>query len=153
MCEPPLTIDHIAVRINNCILMTGGKAGGKEVTRKPMSCHVIWAYNIYTEHWRKHLIPAHKKAPPPNERACAVVLGEDVYMFGGLYLSVNETSGDNGTYTNALWKLSGTSQECFNWTEIEFQTDVKLPSPRGRHCGWEYAKLCVGIWRLWAIFY
>ena len=125
-----LTREHIAVRINSCIVVTGGVhvANHHEV----ISHHVIWTYNVYTEKWRKHQIHD-KNIPPPLEGACAAAIGTDIYMFGGEMYCVGILK------TNELWKLS-ISQGCFKWKKIDFQDDAKLPSPRTNHSGWEYAE-------------
>ena len=91
-------------------------------------------YNLYTEQWRKYEIPNKKRVPPSVAKACAATIGEDVYMFGGMYLDISMK-------TNALWKLSKTPQDSFNLSEIEFQDNAKLPTPRYEHSGWEYADM------------
>ena len=142
MCAPPLSFGHVAIRMNNDILVIGCRR--IDSNHIDISHHVIWVLNLHTERWRKHVISDHKKAPSSNMKACAVVIGAEIYMFGGYLISVNELGEaedkDTMSYTNALWMLNRTSQEYFNWTEIEFGNGVKLPSPRGDHCGWEYAR-------------
>ena len=118
---------HVAVRLNSSIVVIGGR--NRYYQTMPLS--VIWTYNLYTEQWRKHQIP-HEVNDVPNELedTCAAAIGADIYLFGGsIYKSTNE-----------MWKLTGTTQECLNWSKLEPQQDVKLPCPRFGHSGWEYAQ-------------
>ena len=114
---------HIASRLDHHIVFTAGFDRG--------STHSVWTYNLYTDQWREHKIPATKNAPYPVIGACAATIDECIYMFGGL-----DTHSLNTT--NAVWKLTS-KYGCFHWSEIEFQRDVRLPFPRFRHSGWEYA--------------
>ena len=63
--------------------------------------------------------------------SCAVTIGADVYLFGGWQR--NKSCG-----TNSLWKLTITSTGYFNWSKILFDDQVKTPSPRYFHSGWEH---------------
>ena len=164
---------HVAVRMYHHIIVFGGTLRKDE---PQLSLHMIWMYNLYTEEWGKHQIPDDHMVPPPTDSACAVVLGKDVFMFGGY---VRNT----GAATNALWKLSwipqgtqslpgalpgalpgipqrmaqgmaqgipnGTPQAtpqrmpqgCFSWSQIgKYESNLKRPSPRAEHSGWEYAE-------------
>ena len=163
---------HVAVRMYHCIIVFGGT--WQKDDDPQLSLHMIWMYNLYTEQWGKHQIPDDHVAPPPTDSACAVVLGKDVFMFGGFVINV-------GT-TNALWKLSWTPQGtppgtppgtpqgmpqvilhgtpqgapqrtpqgCFLWSQIgTYESKQKCPSPRQGHSGWEYGQKlwifgCVG---------
>ena len=89
-------------------------------------------YNLYTEQWNKHGIPAGTMAPPPTHAACAVAIDSDIYMFGGISMKTPANR------TNDLWKLSRTANACFEWSKIEILSEGKSPSPRSRHSGWEY---------------
>ena len=123
---------HAAVRINNYIVVIGGISMFNDISQD-----VIWTYNVYTELWRKHKIHG-EIIPPPVKGPCATAIGPDIYMFGGIMLSPEHTD-------NELWKLS-ISQRCFKWSRIDFQHDIKLPSPRKGHTGWEYAG-CFWVFR------
>ena len=58
-------------------------------------------------------------------------------MFGGVHLKFVFCRND-------LWKLSKTSEGCFYWSKVEFQSHVNLPLPHCKHSGWKYAGcLCV----------
>ena len=131
--EPEIRLGHVAVRMNNSIIAFGGK--GKD--HKNISLCKIWKYNVYTEQWRKHIVPAESAVPPAVKYACADAIGPDIYMFGGV--TYDFCAGQND-----LWKLRRTSEGCFNWSKIEFPSSVKLPSPRYDHTGWEYAE-CLWI--------
>ena len=122
----PVMHSHVAVRLANFIIAFGGEKQNKE----PLSHHVIWMYNIYTEQWSKHVIPDTKVAPPRTSCSCAVAVGSDIYMFGGW-------RHDEGNATNTLWKLTITSTESFVWTKVIAKCQEKTPSPRCHHSGWE----------------
>ena len=104
---------------------------------KPVSTHVIWMFNLYIDQWSKHHIPGRKSAPPALAYACAAAIDIDIYMFGGLNTALRKQ-------TNEIWKLTRAPQGYFDWSKIEFQHYVKLPSPRCGHSGWEYEK-CLWI--------
>ena len=127
MSEPEIGCCHVGVQMNNKIIVFGGFTKDK----KPIYLDKTWVYNIYTEQWRKHVIPTNTIVPPRTMRTCAVAIGPHIYMFGGIH---------SGSVTNDLWTLSRMSEGCFNWSKIEFQDHVKLPSPRERHSGWQYAE-------------
>ena len=90
--------------------------------------HTIWVYNLYTEEGRKHSdLP--KYGTPSFRDACAVALGPDVYLFGGL---------DHGkTVSNLLLKLIKQSDGHFVINEMTGR-NYKLPSPRRGHTGWAF---------------
>ena len=127
--ELPARYGHVAVHMENCILVFGGQ----ELFHNPAhSLRTMFMYNICTEQWGKHVIPEAKLAPPKTVFPCAVMIEGDIYMFGGWQCS--------GCWkTNALWKLTRTPTKCFKWSKIMFQERSKTPSPRYGHTGWEYA--------------
>ena len=88
-------------------------------------------YNVYTDQWRKYDIPGRKSAPPLLGCACATAIDTGIYMFGGVNVELKRK-------TNELWKLTRAPQGYFDWSKINFQHNVKLPSPRIDHSGWEY---------------
>ena len=96
---------------------------------KLLSHDVIWVYNRYTEQWRKHQT-VQEVASSPVDGPSAVAIGACIYMFGGMEMTPRNI-------TNALWMLART-QEGFHWSKCEYQSGVKLPSPRYKHRGWEY---------------
>ena len=122
--------NHMAVRLDHNIVMFGGW----ELLAEFLSCREIWTYNLYTEQWRKHVIPNDEAAPDDLRCASAVVVNRDIYMFGGLV----GTSPDN-----ALWKLTRIPTGYFVWNKIEPSASRK-PSPRWSHSSWAfYNKLWV----------
>ena len=129
-CEPPQTFGHIAVRLEHCILVTGGD--GIDGERK--SHRLIWLYNLFTEQWTEHTIGTQEspQAPRATAHACAVGIGDGVYMFGRNI--VGETA-----CTNALWKLRA-SNGSVAWHLITVTSNTEAPSPRFYHNGWEYAE-------------
>ena len=119
VCELPKVDCHVAATFKNFIIVFGGD-----------SCDVIWIYNIYTDQWRKQVLPDKQLCPPDTSNFCAVTIRDEIYMFGGdVYCS----------YTNALWKLTITPREPFIWSNISAKSQEKTPSPRENHSGWEYA--------------
>ena len=132
MPEPPGIYYHVANCLENCIIVLSG-SDEYEMVR---SLRNIWMYNMYTEQWRKHVIPAQNDAPPRTEDFCAVVIEGDIYMFGGWVAA--EDRGRQQHFTNALWKLTRTPNQCFKWREVMARNKKKIPSPRECHSGWEY---------------
>ena len=129
---------HAAVRLDNFIIITGGvdRAG------TPLSTRVIWAYNLYTQVWRKHVIPNIQTAPVSFYGAVAVAIEGSVYTFGGMIaqgysggLRILSAKGES----NELWTLSRTETGGFAWSIIDPQCKKESPSPRYGHTGWEYA--------------
>ena len=126
--EPPAMFGHVAVRFKNYIFVFGGM----DTRERPLSLHEICMYNFYTEYWRKHVIPDQNLAPPLMSSSCAVAIGANIYLFSGY------EHDSNSCATNALWKLTITSTGLFNWSKIKFDDQVKTPSPRQLHSGWEH---------------
>ena len=126
--EPQMRCDHVAVRLLHYILVFGGTLMGDELSH----CE-IWVLNMYTEQWRKYVVPLQKSVPPLSARASATVIKSDIYMFGGEHIQT-------GMLSNDLWKLNGTQEAYFNWNQIEFQSEAKTPSCRAGHDEWEHAE-------------
>ena len=119
---------HSAVYLDNYIVIFGGI----NKNDKPLSARLIWMYNLYTEEWRKHVIPDTSAAPEPFSRAVATVIHGTIYTFGGIKVDVYKK-------TNELWTLTRAKPGCFTWSFIEPQCKEESPSPRSSHTGWEYA--------------
>ena len=119
----------MAVRLHNYIVVIGGR----DRNDQPVSTHVIWMYNVYTDQWRKYDATGEKSAPPALAGACATAIDTDIYMFGGFNIELLR-------HTNEIWKLTRAPQGYFDWSKLIFQHDKKLPSPRVGHSGWEYEK-------------
>ena len=129
----PTIQDHVAVRMAHCILVFGGIGWNW----KAHSLNNIWMYNIYTEGWEKHVTKENgKPLPPGKDSFCAVTIKESVYVFGG---KVTSDIVEERKITNDLWKLTRTTQQCFEWNKSKDQCKKKTPSPRIYHCGWQYA--------------
>ena len=118
---------HSAVQLDNYVIIVGGI--GKK--NEPLSTHLIWMYNLYTEEWSKHNIPDMNRTPKPFHRAVAAAIDGTIYVFGG----------DVGKFTqnNDLWMLSKAKTGCFTWNFIQPQCKEESPSPRTGYSGWEYA--------------
>ena len=121
---------HSSVCLDNRVVIFGGR-----LRKELLSTRVIWTYNLYTDEWRKHLIPDSKEAPKPFSSAVAAAINGTIYTFGGV-----DTKSRNALlrHRNAVWTLDRT-EECFKWTFIEPECAEKSPSPRTMHTGWEYA--------------
>ena len=129
--ESPEVYHHIAVRLNHYIIIIGGIHQKSADSSKN---HVIWRYNLYTEEWRKHLIPKTKKTRylyNRNTLECAVTIGESVYMY--LLYSWSITKQE-------LWKLTQTTHGCYIWENVLAKNGTKIPSPRDNFSCWEYLK-------------
>ena len=114
--KPHMRLGHVAVRHEHYILLIGGTGiYGRS------SQHVIWMYNLYSEQWRQHVIPESEKVPVNCQGACAVSIGSDIYMFGGLEVHQRKRRiilDTSEKATNSLWKLTACN-ECFTWTKTE----------------------------------
>ena len=124
----PITCGHVAVFVENCIIVFGGYGENDE----QHSLRNIWMYNCYTEQWAKRVIPDEKMAPPGTSDTCAVLIEADIYMFGGYVKEVNKD-------TNEVWKLTRPSKQYFEWIKVKAKSKERTPSPRSCHSGWEYA--------------
>ena len=131
----PYIENHIAVRVNHCIVVIGGDVG-EDVDGIQPHTHSVWLYNIFLEQWKKYHIPEKKEVPDSLIQACGVVIGEIIYTFGGE--RAYPTSEGYYPVTNELWKLTRNANGSFEWTRILVETKKKTPSPRTGHSGWEY---------------
>ena len=130
-CVPDVS-SHVAVNVDHYILVFSGIQWNMHNHFIRMPLNVIWVYNLYTEQWRRRMIPQGSTLPAKTYGACAVAIRSDVYMFGGYV----ETEGA----CNALWKLVMQPQGSFVWSTIVMTNNEKAPSPRCYHTGWEYAE-------------
>ena len=124
--EAPLLYGHVAVRLQNYVLVFAGTSlidpRCKDIKR------YIWAYNLYTEQWRKYRIPGSQNTPNAEKfRTSAVAIGTDVYMFGGWV-------------SNYFWRLNINKNRCFTWTKMPEKAKSETPSPREGHSAWEYVE-------------
>ena len=139
---------HLAVRMNHCIIVFGGMG----MSKRTYSIHTLWMYNMYTEaweehsvplgdlteHWEKKFLPEVKGVSPAIQFACAVAIGADIFVFGGMCV-VGHT--ELSTYvSNGLFKLGRKHRGEFSWSCIKYRSKVHSPSPRFYHTGWEYAE-------------
>ena len=128
--KSPITY-HCAISLDNFAIIIGGQCGIKQP--EPLSTHLIWIYNLYTEEWTSHIIPDTSCTPKPFLGAVAAAINKTVYIFGG------RSAATNWNETNALWKLNRTKVGGFSWSFSNPQCKEKSPSPRTGHTGWEYA--------------
>ena len=64
-----LISDHCGITLDNFVIIIGCKF--KDAPSEPLSTHSIWIYNLYTEEWKKHLVPNTSCAPKSFDRAVA----------------------------------------------------------------------------------
>ena len=126
--NPQGLLGHLAVNMEHYILVISIKL---QAEAEPLP-HVIWMYNIYTEKWTKHVIPSGNKTPAFTVGACASLIGSDVYTFGGADMVEKRL-------TNAVWKLTCTTDNKFDWSQVSPTSNKNIPSPRSFYTGWEYA--------------
>ena len=130
--EPERRYGHVAVCVEHYLLLFGGawKNDGQDPQLFPAD--VIWMYNLYTEQWKKYMIPIKERVPHARRATHAQVIKSVVYMFGGCKTSCKDS-------TNALWTLTSISDGRFVWDEIVTASNTDAPSPRCFHTGWEYS--------------
>ena len=122
---------HVSVHFEHYILVFSGR----DLNHQSCSHHTIWMHNLYTKEWRACELSKSEIAPPPTAGACAVRVGEAVYMFGGIRL--NKAPGLSAYY-NDVWQLGRSQDGLFFWCKIKIIDSAKMPSPRVDHSGWEY---------------
>ena len=116
--EAPLLYDHVAMSLQNYVLVLTGRSLVDGDARYNDIMHCIWSYNLYTEQWRKYRIQESKSIPHlARHGATAVAIGPDVYMFGS-HLS------------NNVWRLTIIKNRCFAWTKMPEKAKSETPSPR-----------------------
>ena len=119
---------HVAVHLENCILVI---AGGLLEEDHFCEWHKYWLYDLYTDHWRTYKIPHSASSPCIIDGQKAVIIGTDVYMFGG-------------TTSSAVWQVSRQEKDYFTWKKMPETARSEMPSPRYGHTAWEYGeKMCV----------
>ena len=110
--EAPLLYDHVAVNLQNYVLVFAGRPLVKGDARYKDIMRCIWSYNLYTEQWRKYRIPESKSVPHLAEYgAGAVAIGTDVYMFG--------------SYVSNVWRLTIIKNRCFAWTKMPEKAKIR----------------------------
>ena len=131
--EPQRRFGHVTVCMGHYMLLFGGtwREDGQDLQLLPID--VIWMYNLYTEEWKKNIIPTKERAPHARHRTHAEVIESVIYMFGG---SKGRFSKD---VTNEMWTLTRNSDGSFAWDEIVTTRNTDAPSPRESHTGWEYS--------------
>ena len=121
-----ITMISKAVRFHHCILLFGSQCC------KTPKVNVIFVYNIYTEQWRKYLIPSNGKAPTLLwQGMCLQLINETIYMFGGL-------SKDRKVFNKQLSELTNKTG-CYVWNEVSSNSADNAPPPRCMHQTWEYS--------------
>ena len=133
--ECPHLEKHIAVRLNHCLVIFGGYTG-IDAGQFQANSHNVWLYNLYLEQWRKYQIPKKKQVPQHLLAACGVVIGDDIYTFGGHGLHPGGHQEISIPVSNELWKL--TRKASFEWNRILVKHKKNTPSPRAGQSGWEY---------------
>ena len=106
----PASQNQSAVRLDHRIVL---------IDIAPENEDKIWTYNIYTEVWRKHIIPRGKRVPFTMGNTCGVVIRGEIHF-----------------YSMSLQKLTYDESDCFAWKQIKEKG--KVPSPRLGHTAWAY---------------
>ena len=140
---------HVSVRLGNRSLLFSGCHYAAypwysfALALEYISHHIIYLYDMLTEKWIKCSIPDAHKAPPPTVDACAAVVGDHVYMFGGGYchngaLRLDKYNNENYVVCiNMLWKLSRKAQS-FQWSNMTEWSQIAHVSPRRLASAWGY---------------
>ena len=91
--EPERRYRHVAVRVEHYLLLFGGEWRDKGQDLQIFPANVIWMYNLYTEQWKKNILPT-KESPHAIRGTHAEVIESVVYMFGGsnVIFSVHTTN-------------------------------------------------------------
>ena len=129
--EPTLEIKtHIAVRLDHYIVIIGGD------TANSGQDHVIWMHNLYTEQWKRYLVPTERACVVPYFYQCGVTIGKDIYI-------VLENP-----FLFELWRLTQNAHGHYVWDNVFPKHGTKEPSPRDSCTAWEYAgKMWMfGVW-------
>ena len=129
--KPQPRFGHVAVRLNTNIVVFGGACGDIQPggLSKYYSHRVIWSYNLDIDRWIKFVLPDTQKIPEARILACAVVMGSDIYLYGGMRFDHS---------IGGVWKLSGTAARNISWEYADSPCTENLIAPRFAHAGWEY---------------
>ncbi|XP_065674242.1 kelch domain-containing protein 2 [Hydra vulgaris] len=115
---------HAAVFFNGQLIVFGGYGDSDEEDIGLQLCKNIWSYNIEISQWTKHVTKG--KYPGKSTGSSAILLGHNVYLFGGFY----KQSGQ----TNKLYCLDLTS---LTWSELTEQVQGDGPSAKDKMCSWK----------------
>ena len=128
--------NYVAVRMKDCIIIVSSYEDLAWEDQRPriryepehmVHFQGIWVYNLWTEQWSKiKIITTQEKKIPITEHQTGVVVGSDVYMFGGY------------DWRQMLWRLTRISEDIFECTIIGPDSQLNMPSTRTSHCGWEH---------------
>ena len=124
--QHPVVFKHMAVRLQECILVFGGT----DMLHKDRS-RVIYVYNIFIDQWRKYkaYIPkGNTDFKATLTGCCAITVSSDIYVIGEI---IENTASLN------LWKLRRNRNGSFSWSEVRAD---QAPSCRSYMTGWEYGK-------------
>ena len=123
---------HCAVHLDHYIIIFGGILSN---SRRTVSTHVIWSYNLYMEKWRNYAILETGEAPDELTNAVADTINGTIYAFCGQVLNKEYL-----TVSNELWTLNRSKSGHFTWSYIKPQYKDQSPSPRSGHTGWAYGR-------------
>ncbi len=123
---------HNMVRLENCILLFGGET---KLDHIDISLDTIYAYNLDSGKWERHVTCKSDTIPPPTLDASTAVVGDEVFMHGG-YIPRHKPADD--AVTTSLWILYRNQRYKFEWHEIKFENKAKTIAPRTDHCSWGY---------------
>lgn len=114
---------HVAVKYKDCMLIWGGyKEAELNSSERYLPSEDLWVYNPKTESW--FVKKCHGRLPSGTSGCSAVVLNDNMYIFGGYR--------DNGN-SNELYVLNLITSE---WSLVASNDPVPIPSDK--LVGWQY---------------
>ena len=119
-CKPPQFFHHIAGRLDHFIVAVGRNS------YSDIADHVPWTYNLYTEEWRKYMMPKSQPVPSNLSAACGAVIGKELYIYACYNVGPD------------LWMLAQDANGDFTWNVVNVNPESQEPSPRGNASAWEY---------------
>ena len=120
-CGPPHIMHNIAVQLDHFIVIIDCSGKGA------IEDHIhTWTYNLYTEEWKKYLIPEGNLIPTNLVYAYGVGIDKEMYV---LKFSENVH----------LWQLTRDTNGYFAWNTVSVKDGTKIPMTRKDFTGWEYA--------------
>lgn len=128
---PSERMGHICqVYANKFIIVWGGHRYDDSRNERFLSSTLIWVFNAEIEKWKSVEC---KDSPPLLSGSCSVLLGDDIFIFGGCKRAVYGAFAD--IHYNDLYRLN---LKQLTWEKCPVKSG-KLPSPRDKLAGWSSA--------------
>ncbi|XP_067011979.2 kelch domain-containing protein 2 isoform X2 [Anabrus simplex] len=128
---------HIAVAYQECVIIWGGYVEHvQETSTSPIVSQYhdtdeIWVYDRITEVWERILTKG--DIPPRNSGSCAVLLEDNLYVFGGYHGESDPGSMEGNS--NQLYRLDLTTMT-WEW----LHPPGPLPAACDKLVGWTYQR-------------